>query len=318
MMAVPVRSPANAEPRVTGERGFKKSPAWSCARSSDSTLSRNPGAPAHSAATYSSRFDPGPNSSARAKMCSVVAPAWSINFESCRQKPAGLRFEETEVRLRRHDGHDRACEAVGFAARSGGEIKRRRRIVAVEITVAVAGREVQRPEPGYHDWLVAGTGEGAKEAASERIISVDQTVAEIPDQQRVAELTEVSRRERQPPGRIQFAVFDEAAHQEPFRTENVHEPVARPGLIVVIVRPQLLGEGHIEQAVDVPYVKRRETCRYLVIGKRSEIMEAGIEPVDPPVMEVGGVKKLASKYFAQGQSFVHAVGSGPIHHHHRR
>ncbi len=52
---------------------------------------------------------------------------------------------------------------------------------------------------------------------------MDLAVAEVADEQRVAQRAEVARCERQPPRRIQLAgVCDEALHERAIRIEDIH------------------------------------------------------------------------------------------------
>ena len=89
---------------------------------------------------------------------------------------------------------------------------------------AVAER--QRPEPLDGDGVALGVGELAEEGAGAWVEGVDAPVAEVADQQGVAERAEPGRRRGQTPGGVQRALRGESAQENPAGVEDIDEAVS--------------------------------------------------------------------------------------------
>ncbi len=92
---------------------------------------------------------------------------------------------------------DAAVQAVGFVVGAG-----RKEQGVVRLVVCVIA-ESDAPEPRSRNRRIAGVADGAERCAGGRVIGIDLAVAEITDQQRIAERAEIRRRERNSPRRIQ-------------------------------------------------------------------------------------------------------------------
>ncbi len=58
------------------------------------------------------------------------------------------------------------------------------------------------------------------------IEGIDETIAEITNQQVVAELAEIAGSESQTPGRVECALRSEATEEMPIGVEDIDEPIA--------------------------------------------------------------------------------------------
>src|SRR5262249_6700071 len=89
-----------------------------------------------------------------------------------------------------------------------------------------------------------------------------------------------------------------------FRVEDIDETVARPRLVLIVIRRFLLGIRDEEQAADVLNPKGREARRYFTIKERARHKRAGVENigqiylvedavehVNRSSMEIGGVEE---------------------------
>ena len=129
---------------------------------------------------------------------------------------------------------------------------------------------------------------------------VDPAIAEVADQQVVAEAPEARRRQRDAPRRVQRPTAGEVANQAAVRIEHDDHSQSvpsrarrrRPRVLV------LLGVGHEQIAVDVLNAERREMARNirlelaLQLALRDRVLVQGIEHVDLAVVEVGGVQQV--------------------------
>ncbi len=111
---------------------------------------------------------------------------------------------------------------------SSGEVQRA--FIAAVSTVA----EDQAPQPWYGDCIAGGLLQGAQRSACHKIEGVNLSISEVADQQGPAECTEVGGTHGDAPGRIQDIAGGESLDQIPTGIEDIHEPVARTGHIVVL------------------------------------------------------------------------------------
>ena len=103
-------------------------------------------------------------------------------------------------------------------------------LLALAAVVAVSG--TKRPEAGDHDVLAIGIGEGSQPLTAAGVVGIDLTVAEVADQQCLAERAEGVGRNREPPGRVQGSAFDEAGHQPALERKDIDVAVACSGHVV--------------------------------------------------------------------------------------
>src|SRR5207253_10073990 len=123
-------------------------------------------------------------------------------------------------------GADQAPDqSMLFIADAGGEEE------GVPSASILAVAERQAPEPGDLDCLVVCVCEGAEEFPRVRIEGVDLAVAEVANQQVVAEFAKARRSHRQAPGRVELTVRDQATDQRARRVVDIHKSVAGAGEI---------------------------------------------------------------------------------------
>ena len=131
--------------------------------------------------------------------------------------------------------NDRAEQAVRLIVRPGGEEQR------VHRPCASAVAEAKRPKALDLQGRPAGTVQHAEVLILavvkyiRRIVGVNAAVAEVADEQVVAEGTEVSRRQRQPPRRVSVPSRRDAANQVAAGVERVHESMAHSRDVVLLV-----------------------------------------------------------------------------------
>src|SRR5690242_16104550 len=144
---------------------------------------------------------------------------------------------------------------------------------------------------------------------------MDPAVAEVAHQDVAAEGSEAGRRERYCPRRVELALADQALEQVAVGGEDVHEAVARPGVVVCLAR-SLLGEGDVQVAVDVVDAKRGESRGNRRVGEAVDEVEVIVEYLDPSEAEARRVDELALRRRHEGKSLVvgayvsDAVGRG--------
>ena len=130
------------------------------------------------------------------------------------------------------------------------------------------------------------------------------------------EPAKVVRRHRQSPGRVERAVGGEPAGQATVRAEDIHESVARPRLVVLVVRTELFGKCDEEPPANVPNVERGEAGLGVRVRKRARPAEGTVEHIDPGVVEIRCVKQGPVACVGQGDALVDRVGRGIVRHHH--
>src|SRR6266700_7321351 len=139
-------------------------------------------------------------------------------------------------------GDDLPKQAVRLAVGPGGEDQ-----LACLGCVPVA--EAQAPQTVDDDRAPVLLPQLAETRTGVRVVDVDVTVAEVPDQQVAAELTESGRCQREPPWRVQRATGDQTLDQSAVVGEDIHETVTRPGH-VIMQNGILLGVGDVQLAPD--------------------------------------------------------------------
>src|SRR4029079_12390076 len=115
---------------------------------------------------------------------------------------------------------DFAEQAMALVADSGREIK------DVRIPGLGAVPERQAPESLDREQPPGRLAHLPQKGPGRQIERVDQAVAEIPHQQRVAEFAEVRRRDRHSPGRVQRPLRSQTPHQITVEVEHIHVAVS--------------------------------------------------------------------------------------------
>src|ERR1035437_4060531 len=120
---------------------------------------------------------------------------------------------------------------------------------------------------------------------------MDRTIAEVADQQAMAERTEVPRRLSNPPGRVKEGAMLQPQQESSRNIEHVNE--AKSGAVVLIVGARLPVRecdhdvaAHVlnpERSVIRGQIRIEETT-----GHRDQ-MEVSVKHLDPASLEVGGV-----------------------------
>src|SRR5262245_11278344 len=158
---------------------------------------------------------------------------------------AGVDFSEQPVRL-----------LLRARGEEEGRIRAGRRAVA----------ERDGPEAVDRKGLAAGAVQLAillRLAVALRLLEierVDMAVAKTPDEQVIAELTEVGRRNRQPPGGVEPPARGHATQQVAVQVERVDKAV--PDTPDVVVRVFVLERvGHVDRAAQGADAERREPRR---------------------------------------------------------
>ena len=147
-----------------------------------------------------------------------------------------------------------------------------------------------------------------------RIVDVDVSVAEIADEQIVAEVAEVGGRLHHAPGGVELALRHEALLQLAIGGVDVDEAEAG-ALDIVFGVGILLGIADVELAADIGDAERR------VAGGESRVGECAgglrgegkvfIKHIDLAVVEVGGEEEICAAAYALGDALVDgAVGGG--------
>src|SRR5262245_20560005 len=187
---------------------------------------------------------------------------------------------------------------------------------SIRRTIGVVGRamaEGKRPQTVDRDrWSVGGVqGAAGLELALAGelcwVEGVDATVAEIADEQMIAEAPEVGGRERQPPWRVELTLRRDAADQVAEGVEGVHEAVTLARHIVMFVGI-LQRVGHEDNAAEVLNPERRVPWGKIGIDERAghlEGLESAVEHVDSARVEIGRVQERSGGSAVDGNPFVH-------------
>src|SRR5262244_2993908 len=211
--------------------------------------------------------------------------------------------------------YDGSEETVGLIIEPGGE----------EQGVRVARRksipECQAPQAVDRDRIGISGLELTEEPPGKSIEGVDATVAEITDQQGIAERAEIGGSQSQAPGRVKRPLRSEASDQPAIGVEDIHEPIARACYIIVMFRV-LQGKGDIEwviNALDAEGSKAlgwwswyRTVSRQIRVGEGCDQTKLGIELLDHAEAEIGGEQEAAAAACREGQAFVDRTREPPL------
>ena len=136
------------------------------------------------------------------------------------------------------------------------------------------------------------------------------SIAEVPDQQRVAEIAEPGRSQDHPPRRVQVALRHEPLLEVAAGVEHVDEPVPLASDIVFGIGV-LLGVADIQFAVDRRDAERSVSRGQVRIGECAEpiltkvdLVELAVEDVDLAVVEVGGEEVVLAADLGRGNPFI--------------
>src|SRR5262245_40505875 len=194
---------------------------------------------------------------------------------------------------------DRAEQAVLFVVDSGREQQGRR-------VAGYAVAEAQRPQPIDLDRVTVLVPEAPDEFATSWLVGIDTAVTEVADQQGAAEAAEPCRREHETPRSVKLAPLDQVANQVAARAVNVDETPAWAGDLVLAVGV-LLGIGDVQQAAELLDVEGCIAARdspVEEVAREVHRVEARVEDVDPPSVEVGGVQEGAGSCAGKRQTLV--------------
>ncbi len=149
------------------------------------------------------------------------------------------------------------------------------------------------------------------------IEGIDAAVAEIADQQILAELAEVGRRHGDAPGRIEHPAAGDAPDQRAVGVEQIDQAEASPDHLVLILRPLLPRVSNVKLVADGLDAEGRIAGGKRGIGETAGgrcRLEALVEDVDPGVVEVGGIEKIGAAVFGQRQAGVDRAGRAVVDH----
>lgn len=198
---------------------------------------------------------------------------------------------------------DRPKEAIGFVVQPGGEEE------GVGWTGVATVAKAQPPEAIIHDGVAVLVAQLAQEGAGGGVESVDAAIAKVADEQRVAELAEIGRRQRQSPGGVQRLFRCKALDEFPCGAEDIHKAVPWPGDIIMPVFI-LAGVGDVEVAANVGNAKggvigwQREVFKDIAFVWLGNQMEVGVVDINAVVVEVGGIEEVVPFDACQRQPFV--------------
>src|ERR1035437_1919116 len=182
---------------------------------------------------------------------------------------------------------DLAINSVSFVVRAGGEKQFRG-----ETTIRVLASEAQAPESADHYRSAGLVQERAFQFPADRIEGMDPTIAEVADQEAMAERTEVPRRLSNPPGRVKEGAMLQPQQESSRSIEHVNE--AKSGAVVLIVGAWLpVRECDHDVAAHVLNPEGSVIHWKLRIEKtpdRADRMEVSVKHLDPASLEVGGVE----------------------------
>src|SRR6516164_118488 len=183
----------------------------------------------------------------------------------------------------------------------------------MRISAGMVVAERQRPQIGNGDGASIAIRELAEKSSVHRIEGVDVAVAIVGDKQSAAERTEIRRRQRQSPGRIERPIGCKAAHQIAVRVVDVDETESRAGNTIATIP---LGVCNEEPVVDVLDVEWCKTGREIWILKSPGSLhgpEGLVEDSDGVVAEIGGKEEAVRGGIGrQGESRVVSPGDGII------
>ena len=201
-----------------------------------------------------------------------------------------------------------AVDSVGFIVRASGE----KQLVA-QATVQVIASETQPPEAADRKRSAGRVQERAYQFSVDRIEGMDQTIAEVADQQAMAERTEIPRRQSNAPGSVQGSML-QSQQEVSGNIEHIHE--AKSGTVVLIEGARLaMCECDYDVAAHVLNPERSVIGRQIRIDETSGYwgtVKMPVEDFDFTALKVGGVKAGSGRRGGQRESLVDRF-SGTIH-----
>lgn len=163
--------------------------------------------------------------------------------------------------------------------------------------------ELQGPQAIDRDGISILVSELTEKRTRIWIERIDVTIAEVTDQQVIAELAKVSRCQGQTPGRVEATACNEATNQIPTGVEDIDKPITRTRYIVVLGSIPLR-KRDVEVASDVLDAERCKTLRKTLIGEGAYEFKIRVEHLDGSEAEIGGKDKRSRGIAANSQSFV--------------
>ncbi len=141
------------------------------------------------------------------------------------------------------------------------------------------------------------------------------SVAEVADQNRVAERAEIGGRLNNSPGRVQHAVRREARQQVSVRVERVDDAQPRSDNLFALVVALRVGDE--QPRADRVNRERRVAGRKIRIGERAARSDSGegrIEHVDAAVAEICGVEHAAGGIAGDRDAEIRCAAGGVVDH----
>ena len=163
--------------------------------------------------------------------------------------------------------------------------------------------ELQGPQAIDLYWSTCAFLKRAKGSAGSRIEDIDVPIAEITDQQIIAELAKVSRRQGQAPGGVEATTCNETTNQIPIGVEDIDKAMTGTRYIVMLLSI-LLRKCDVELASDVLDAEGCITLRKKVIGEGAYEFKVRVEHLDSSEAEIGGIEERSRGIGADSQSFV--------------
>ena len=195
---------------------------------------------------------------------------------------------------------DHTEEAIGLLVNTGGEEE------LVGLSCLPTKAEHQRPQTINDNGVAFLVGELTQEGAGIGIECVDVAIAEIADQQIMAELAKRTACESQAPRRVQLTVCYQPLDEMAVGIEDIDDPMAGTRDVTILLCI-LFGIRDVEFATEILNVKRRIPPGEVWIGEgareggRSKIL---IEHIDGARVDIGGIKEDPRLIGGDGKSFV--------------
>src|ERR1035441_4491168 len=143
---------------------------------------------------------------------------------------------------------------------------------------------------------------------------VDRAVAEIANQQRAAELAEGRERHLHSPRRVERSLGNQVRDQISRCVKHIDESVAG-GSHIVMLRRVLLGVSHIDHPTEIGDSEGSEAGRNRRVHESLSVydrIEAAVEHIDYPVMEIGNIQNRRGGRSADDAALKYRVRLGVI------
>jgi len=171
--------------------------------------------------------------------------------------------------------------------------------------------ECQSPKTFDSDRRPVAPQHMAQECTRSGVKCIDATIAEVADEQVVAQLSEIGGGESDTPRSVQRASGGEGLNKVPVQIEHVHEACTQT-LDDVLTLVILHGKGHVKLAIDVLNAEGSEARRVRIrdrvgIGEKVDKVEVGVVLLNYAIAEVGYVDKVPHAIVARSDPLVHSA-----------